>query len=452
MGCATPSPRGCRTIEPFDRSGLRSSLWALAVSRSPAVSTDGAGGDVHRAQWPLLLVLGVPSLVLALAATVVTTYVPVRLAGDSHSTTLIGLLIGIEGIVAMLIPPAVGAWSDRARSRIGGRLPFVVAATPFLAATVALLGFTDGLGPVAILLVAFFAAYYVAYEPYRALYPDAIEESHAGHAQGTQALSRGVGTFLALIGGGALISLAEPTPFVTAAVLSTLGLAMFVRAILRLDIHEPARSTGSGIRDDLRRQWQLVRSRGDLRLYMCANACWELAFSALKTFIALYLTVGRGFSLTQASLVIGGVALLLLAASPISGSFGDRYGRMRVMQWSLLVYGIALLVPFVVRAPAVIIPVVPIIALGGGVVMTLPYAILQRLMRGQDHGALTGLYSFSRGAGTVLGPLLVGLAVTLTSDSLFERTNGYQAMWGIIAAATLLSLWPLVRLRRIVGA
>ena len=248
------------------------------------------------------------------------------------------------------------------------------------------------------------------------------------------------------------MSLAEPTPFVTAAVLSTLGLAMFVRAILRLDIHEPERSTGSGIKDDIRRQWRLLRTRQDLRLYMCANACWELSFSALKTFIALYLTVGRGFSLTNASLVIGGVALLLLVASPVSGSFGDRYGRMRVMQWSLLVYGVALLVPFIVRASAVVVPVVPIIALGGGVVMTLPYAILQRLMRDQDRGALTGLYSFSRGAGTVLGPLLAGAAVTLTSGSIFEQTEGYQAMWGIIAGATLLSLWPLIRLRRVVGA
>lgn len=419
---------------------------------STATREPDVGGGIRREQWPMLAVLGVPSLVLALAVTVVTTYVPIRLQGDRHSTALIGLLIGIEGMVAMLIPPVVGAWSDRARTRIGGRLPFVVAAIPFLAATGVLLGFVDGLGPVAILLVAFFGAYYVAYEPYRAIYPDAIEEAHAGRAQGTQALARGVGTFLALVGGGALVSLAEPTPFVVAAVLSTVGLALFVRAILRLHILEPERSTGTGIRDDLRRQWRLLRSRRDLRLYMCANAFWELSFSALKTFIALYLTVGRGFSIAQASLVIGGVALLLLLASPISGSFGDRYGRMRVMQWSLLVYGIALLVPFVVRAPEVIIPVVPIIALGGGVVMTLPYAVLQRLMRDQERGALTGLYSFSRGVGTVLGPLLTGAAVALTSGSIFDETEGYQAMWGIIAGATLLSLWPLLRLRRLVGA
>ena len=72
------------------------------------------------------------------------------------------------------------------------------------------------------------------------------------------------------------------------------------------------------------------------------------------------------------------------------------------------------------------------------------------LMSDAEHGALTGFYSVSRGLGTAAGPLLAGAAIALTSD-LFDRTQGYQAAWGVCAAAILLSLLPLSRLGRRVG-
>ena len=52
--------------------------------------------------------------------------------------------------------------------------------------------------------------------------------------------------------------------------------------------------------------------------------------------------------------------------------------------------------------------------------------------------------------GAVLGYLLAGVAITLTSG-IFPGTHGYQAAWGICAAAILLSLVPLRALRRAAG-
>ena len=98
----------------------------------------------------------------------------------------------------------------------------------------------------------------------------------------------------------------------------------------------------------------------------------------------------------------------MLVAAPLSGRLGDRVGRMRVMEWALLAWGAGLLVPFLVSSKPVVAAAVPIIALGGGAVMTLPYAVLMPLMHDAEHGMLTGFYSFSRGIGTALGPLLAG--------------------------------------------
>jgi MFS family permease len=87
-----------------------------------------------------------------------------------------------------------------------------------------------------------------------------------------------------------------------------------------------------------------------------------------------------------------------------------------------------------------------VIAFGGGVVMTLPYALLIPLMDEGDHGLTTGLYSLSRGVGTALGPLLAGVAIQSLSG-VFDGTDGYQAMWGVCAVAILSAIPLLGRLK-----
>jgi len=175
-------------------------------------TASGPDRAVQSGEWRTLAVLGLPSLVLALATTVVTTYLPVHLHTGKASTTTIGLLIGTEGIMAAIVPVAAGAWSDRLRTRLGGRLPFVIGAGPVIAGTLVLLGLVGGVWAAAIVLVVFFGAYFACYEPYRALYPDLVSDAIAGRAQSTQALARGIGTFLALAGGGLLLSVADAAP------------------------------------------------------------------------------------------------------------------------------------------------------------------------------------------------------------------------------------------------
>jgi MFS family permease len=409
-----------------------------------AQETQGKGAVGGR-ERRLLLLLGLPSLVLALATTVVTTYLPVHLQTGRASTTMIGLLIGTEGLMALVVPLAAGTWSDRVQTSLGGRLPFLVAGAPLLAVSLVLLGFVHSLGAAALLLIAFFAAYFVCYEPYRALYPDLVPEAIAGRAQSSQALSRGIGTFLALVGGGLLLAVADAAAFIVAAGVSAVGIAAFVVTAARRGDDRRSPSGGGGVLATAHDLWRKVRERPALRAYLYANALWELSLGALKTFVVLYVTRGLGFSVATGSLIIGGGALLLLVASPVAGTLADRHGKARVMSWALPVYGLALLVPFLTTSRPAVAAAVPFIALGGGVVMTLPYALLMPLMGDEEHGTLTGFYSFSRGVGTAAGPLLAGAAIELCTD-LFSATQGYQATWGVCAAAVLLSIVPLRRL------
>src|SRR5947209_16706665 len=136
--------------------------------------------------------------------------------------------------MALWVPIISGTWSDRATTRLGGRLPFVIAGAIPAAVAMSLIGFLHSLGLVALVAAVFFAAYFVAYEPYRAMYPDLIDaESVGGRAQSTQALARGVGTCCALLGGGLLLSLRGPVPLVVAGAVLVAATIAFVLLTLR---------------------------------------------------------------------------------------------------------------------------------------------------------------------------------------------------------------------------
>jgi MFS family permease len=391
----------------------------------------------------VLALLGLPTLVLALAITVVTTYVPKLAQQYTSSTTIIGLIVGAEGFLALFVPLIVGSWSDRLDTRVGSRLPFLIAATPLLVTSLAIVGFMNSLLGIALVVFFFFLAYFVAYEPYRALYPDLVSDEIAGRGQSTQAIWRGAGTGLALVGGGLAYGIGRAVPFVASAVIAAVSMVVFTvlglqrrRKRRRAEPSDPARHVAQGL-------WNQVRRSGPLRAYLVANALWELSLGALKTFVILYITTGLGYSVFTASGIVGAVALVVLVAAPVSGRMSDRFGSTAVLRVALPLYGIGLLVPLFVKSPWALAPVLPVIAFGGGVIMTLPYAMLIPLMPEGGHGVLTGFYSLSRGIGVMLGPLLAGVAVSVLKGP-FSGTHGYAAMWLVCSASILLSI-PLVK-------
>jgi MFS family permease len=394
----------------------------------------------------LLALLGLPTFGLALGITAVTTYAPLLARKFTSSSAVIGLVIAAEGVVALVVPLLAGAWSDQLKTKVGGRLPFLIAGAPVAGASIALMGFMRSLGLLAAVVFVFFVAYYLAYEPYRALYPDLLSAEVAGRGQSTQAIFRGLGTGTALIAGGLLFALSPKLPFLVFGALAFATIAAFVwRTHASHALREQDEHGARTAAETIRRIVGLVRDRPALRAFLFANALWELSLAALKTFIILFLTAGLGLKISQAAGLIAAVVVLILIAAGVSGKLGDRLGKTRVVSVALWFYGLGLLVPFFTQSPFVVLPIVPLVAFGGGMILTLPYAILMPLMPEDEHGLITGFFSFSRGLGILLGPALAGVAITALRGSM-SSTKGYAAMWlvcGIAILASLLFMKPL---------
>jgi MFS family permease len=249
---------------------------------------------------------------------------------------------------------------------------------------------------------------------------------------------RGLGLGAALVGGGLLLSVWTPLPFVLAAAAVILATVTLVRAIgggerARASVAATqAAPVDAGI-------LRLVRERPEIRSFVVANALWELSFMGLKTFIVLFVVKGLGESVGTATAVIGVVAGAYVVASAGAGRLGDAVGLHRLMRISLWVYGIGLLVGAALSSLGPFLVGLPVIALAGAVVMTLPYGLLVRMTPPGAEGALSGLFGFSRALGAIAGPIAVGLAIDLLG-SYFPGTNGYGAMWVAIGVPILLSL------------
>jgi hypothetical protein len=82
---------------------------------------------------------------------------------------------------------------------------------------------------------------------------------------------------------------------------------------------------------------------------------------------------------------------------------------------------------------------VPVFAGAAATVMVLPYSVLMRLMTDERHGASSGIMGVSRGVGSFLGPLLTGVAISL-SGHIFPDSKGYAALWATISIFVLGSI------------
>ena len=391
----------------------------------------------------LIWTLGLGALGLAWSITTVAAYVPSVLREFTDSSTLIGLVLASEGAFAIVLPLLVGPLSDATRTPFGRRRPYLAFAIAPMAVSLALVAFMSTLWAAAFGLFGFFFAYYIYEPPYRGLYPDLLPDSVYGRAQGAQHVMRGAALGGALVGGGFLLAVWEPFPFVLAACITALSCSLVVVLVREGDA---GLRTYSRYRSYLAAPWRVIRRERHVGYFLIANTAWEGTFAGMRTFVVLYIVDGLDQPLYVSSVVLAVVAAGYVAAAVLSGRLGDRFGLGRVILGASVVYGLGMLAAvfaqhwhwwyYLLVAP---------VAVGGGTVMTLAWGLLFKLMPSTDRGAIAGLAIMTKGIGLLGGPLAVGAAIDIFGPFL-ESTDGYAAMWPVVAAPVLLAIPLLVPL------
>jgi MFS family permease len=389
----------------------------------------------------LVWTLGLGAFGLAFSITTTAAYLPPLLHRFTDSGSLIGLVLGAEGVFALLVSPVIGPWSDSFQTPMGRRKPFLLAALGPMGFCLLLMPFMPNLWTTCMIVLAFFFAYYVYEPPYRGLYPDLVPAAYLGRAQGVQHVFRGTALLLALVGGGFLLKVWSASPFVMAAVITTAACGAVI--VLVEEERGQQRRVFEGVRRYLSHSWQLLRREPEIRRFLAANAAWEGTFAAARTFVVLYVIQGLGESKAISSAILAGVGAGYVLAALVAGRLGDRFGLARVIFFASFVYGGGYLVAGLAQKWhawyfALIVPV----SFAGGIVMTLAWGLLFKLTPPEHRGAVSGLATTTKGIGLLFGAPLAGLAIDLARPYL-QATHGYQVLWPLCGVGVLAAI-PLV--------
>lgn len=356
-------------------------------------------------------------------------------AGD----LLTGLLSSTRSIEGVIIQPVVGALSDRTRSRLGRRRPFIAAAVPASAAFFLFAAAQPGIVGLAIGIVLFSIFFNIAADPYVALLADitrAVDRSLlSGISNGIQLLSQ-VAFLLAVsltAGGG--------TGIPGWSYGAVAGLLVLTFGVTVLGIREPPggrdrrgpRAGPVGWRDGI---GALTEHRAALR-YLSAIFAYMVGFSAVLPYLTLFI-VKDIRQTEQTALLLAAATLVVTAIAAVAfGRLAVRTGPKPVLVAGWLLIFVASLGGLVIRDLPETTVVILIAGIGNGAATAVGWPLLAALIPPAATGTFAGLKA---AAESVAIPASVFIAAEL-----FLPRFSYRGVFALLAIAVVVALFILIR-------
>jgi membrane-associated phospholipid phosphatase/MFS family permease len=381
-----------------------------------------------------LLAFSMAALGAGTARALTTTYLPVLLERINDAPSLIGVVMTVNAVSGLLVPLAVGVWSDRrAGSGLGRRLPYMAGGAALGAGGLVAIGLGNGSSYLALGLAA--AVVYTGLNAlttaHRALVAEDVADERRPATTSAQELAMTGGAAVAVGIGAALIEPAPGAAFAIAAVVLLVAAVptLVVTRRLRLGGNaapRPRRSAGASLAAVLRRP--------GAREVLFAQTLWVLAYAALPAFFILYAEETLGLDVG----IAGALPLVFGLFVALGMGLAGRARPERVH--GLLVTGAALLgagllaAALTSRLATAALPLATA-GFGAGLLTSLGFAYFARFVPEGEAGSYSGVFFAGRGVAAAIALPLAGLAVELTGS---YRT----VLW--LGAGALVALVPLI--------
>ena len=371
---------------------------------------------------------------------VYNAFVPIFLANKfGLSAAFIGFFMTLDNIAALFIQPPVGAWSDRLRTPIGRRLPFILAGAPITA-----LAF--GLIPLAAVLPVFVACTSTLLlsaalwrTPVVALMPDITPSEKRSQANGIINFMGGIGTIIALQTGGMLYELSPAFPFWLGSVLVVVAALIVFIFIREPKEYEESQEAQPSMLQSLREVLNDREKSGTRILF--AIFFWFLGYSAVETFFTLYAQEHLGIDAGDGATLLSVFPLFFVLFAIPSGLIAARIGRRVTISLGLTIVSVMLVLFYLLPASSLLAPVFPLPLVGiplaeggprmlttagvmlilGGIgwafinINSLPMVV--ELTTPARLGTFTGLYYLFSTLSAIVGPNINGWAIQLSGNN-----------------------------------
>lgn len=336
-------------------------------------------------------------------------------------TTITGVIMTVDNIFGVIFQPLFGALSDKTRTRIGRRMPYITVGLPISALLFALIPLMPSLGWFMFVLILFNFVMSTWRAPVVALMPDLTPPTMRSQANGVINLMGGVGSMLAFVLGGVLIDIWTPAPFFFSSFVMLLALIL-----LRIFVKEPSgdaamRPVGENDGEEevsigeLSGPEKKKRTRS-LIFLLLAVFFWFNGYNAVETLFSLFATESLGVSLGSASMLLAMFSITFVAAAIPAGLFANKIGRRKAILIGLC--GVTLIFPALIFIRSVM--AVRVMLLIGGMfwacvnINSLPMVL--QMCAHKDIGRYTGYYYFFSFSASIAAPILAGALRDVVKD------------------------------------
>ena len=409
--------------------------------------------------WQILLI-GFGFMGSSLAWSIYNSQVPLILEERFFlSGTLIGVVMTIDNFFGVIFQPLVGAWSDKTRTKLGRRMPWIFIGIPLCSIFFMLIPTQEKIWSFMLLIIGFNLFMSLWRSPVISLMPDVTEKSLRSQANGIINLMGGLGAVIAFLTAGMLSDIGDKRfyPFLLGSIFM---LAAFV--VLLIYVREPdsilyRREKGLKISDRLANRWaedslrrieaeerehanagvetlsddeaghedhedkennnlsglsvfkKLSRKKKvNLTALLLAILAWFMGYNAIETFFTLFATHTFGMSGGHATLMLTAFSLCFLVFAIPAGYIGAKLGKKRTIKIGLI--GVTVLFSLVLFNPSPWVLAL-ILVIGGAFwslvnINSLPLVL--EFSASETVGSFTGYYYLFSFTAAILSPILFG--------------------------------------------
>ncbi len=382
------------------------------------------------------------------------TRVP-ELVDDEIKGTAIGAIVVVGLIVAILVQPMAGAFSDRVRLRWGRRRPIMAAGIAAAIPCLLFVAYAPNYGWLFVAMVLLQIAANIAHGPYQGVIPDQVPRESRGRASGFFGLANLMGTLVGAGVAGAWLSMAaegqDPNPFFAPALFTIMVvLAIFsVAAWFAVRERRPPEAVPfDGVLSEVRTRLRELSQRSAFAWLMLSRLLYFMGLQAMDNFIQLFLKgdqVDGGLAESDAefktTIVLAAVLLTALITTVPAGWLADRYGKLRLVATAAALGLIAAAVLMTSQSFVQVVIFAAVLGVGVGLFTAADWAVAIDLIPDQRApGLYMGLSNVATAGGDGLATLSAGIALDLF---------GYRAVFAMMAVFFGLSLvvLPIVRAR-----
>ena len=374
------------------------------------------------------ILLGLGYFGISAAWATYNAFTPILLSGRFHlGPASIGAFLALDNIAALLIQPAVGAWSDRVRTPIGRRMPFILVGAPIGAAVFGFIPVTTTFalfilcGLTFLLSMAFWRA------PFFTLLPDTTPSQYRSQANGIINSIGVMGAMLAFLGGSQLHSRNPAYPFWMSSSLLVVTVAPLVLFLREAKAPEAKTEARPGIWRTVGEAWR-DPDKSVLRILFAILLVF-IANNALDAFVTLYSVNHLGLTAIDGARLMGQFTVLFILFAIPAGFIGGHIGRRSSICCGIAIMAFCTVAQFLLPVPLLTHPVgrlpvlgvVPIIGLtmmltgaGWSLVHTNSIPMVVDMTTPGKVGTYIGLYYLFSTVGAIVGPIINGWIIELS--------------------------------------